>query len=391
MKVLLLANEPVDHAIAFANGIAPYAEVSMLAPENRFANLRRWINPDIDLELIDWPRMRSLRNPVFLWQLTQKIRARRPMIVHLLSNTALWLNAAVPFWRTAPLVTTVHDVTLHPGDRDTGRIPSWGPRLVARQSADLIVHGPDLAQEASRAFSKTLDRVHVLQHPAIRRYADLARIERMSPPTPDGLFRVLMFGRIFAYKGLDTLVRAEQLLADRIPGLRIVIAGRGDHPGKLRFLMGRPDRYDIRHRFIDDTETARIFTDADVIVLPYAEASQSGVLHVAATFGRPVVATDVGELGTTVRTNSLGIVVPPRDPARLADALERLAVEISLSRKLGAAARAWSLSENAPETVGVDAVALYRRILQRDSAAVRKVVSGADAVDCPKQVEREHF
>ncbi len=128
---------------------------------------------------------------------------------------------------------------------------------------------------------------------------------------------VLLFGRIFAYKGLEQLVRTEAVLGDRIPGLRITIAGRGDDPSSMRELMGDPARYDVRHRFIEDAEVAQLFLDADVVALPYTEASQSGVLNVAATFGKPIVATDVGELRRTVEGNGMGLVVPPGDPGPL--------------------------------------------------------------------------
>src|SRR5699024_5463865 len=95
--------------------------------------------------------------------------------------------------------------------------------------------------------------------------------------------------------------------------LRITIAGRGDDPWAFRSLMGKPDRYDIRHGFIEDPEVAQLFLDADVVVLPYTEASQSGVLNLAAAFGKPVIVTDVGELRASVEPNGLGMVVPPGD------------------------------------------------------------------------------
>ncbi len=153
----------------------------------------------------------------------------------------------------------------------------------------------------------------------------------------------------------------------------MVIAGRGDDPAALSGLMGDPGRYDIRHRFIEDREVAQLFLDADVVALPYVEASQSGVLNVAAAFGKPVVVTDVGELRATVEPNGLGLVVPPRDPQALAEALVRLAAEPRLAAELGARARAWAEGPNAPETVGREAAELYRR---RRPRAGRPVPAG---------------
>ena len=116
-------------------------------------------------------------------------------------------------------------------------------------------------------------------------------------------------------------------------------------------------------------EVAQLFLDADVVALPYVEASQSGVLNVAAAFGKPVVVTDVGELRATVEPNGLGLVVPPRDPQALAEALERLAAEPRLAAALGARARAWAEGPNAPEAVGREAADLYRRVVARAGVA----------------------
>ncbi|RAH98330.1 glycosyl transferase [Acuticoccus sediminis] len=362
MKPLLIATEPIDYSIAFANGLAQHLAPTVIAPARHYRSLAGWFDPAVTLRLVDWPRTRSAANLAFLWRLLQMVRGERPDLVHLLSNTALWLNAAAPLWRSLPLVTTVHDVTVHPGDSETARLPDWPARLIARQSRDLVVHGASLKQAAAARFGKPERNVHVLQHPAIRRYTDLGAREGLQRSSPTSEFRVLMFGRIYAYKGLRTLVRAEALLANRLPRLRIVIAGRGDDPLQLRGEMGVPERYDVRRRFIDDREVAQLFLDADVVALPYDEASQSGVLHLAAAFGKPVVVTDVGELAATVEPNRIGLIVPPGRPDCFGEAIARLAEDRHLLETLGENARAWSEGPNAPATVGAAAAALYRQL-----------------------------
>lgn len=385
MRVVLLNSEPVDYTIAYANGLAPHAETTAILPRARYAALREWIDPRVRLELVDWPRNRSLRNPAFLFWLSRRLKALDPDVLHLLSNTSPWLNLALPFWRGRPVVTTVHDVTIHPGDRDTARLPGWASRLVARQSDHLIVHGQTLRSAACDTFAKPASAVHVLQHPAICRYAELAQREGMAgKPDPKG-FNVLLFGRIFAYKGLETLIRAEARLGPRLPGLRITIAGRGDDPWSLRALMGAPERYDIRSGFIDDPEVARLFSEADVVVLPYDEASQSGVLHVAASFGKPVVVTDVGELRATVEPNGIGLVVPPRAPAELAQALLHLATHPEDHARLARNALDWSRGANAPRTIGAAAVALYAELVDAAAPYAERISVQTDGAHCPER------
>ena len=361
-KAMLLVTDLEDYTIAYANGVARHHPVMLCVPQRQFGRLAGWVEPSVDLRLLDWPRHRSLSNLRLLATLARLVHLERPALVHLLSNNTLWLNLAPPLWRGVPLVTTVHDVHVHPGDAETAVLPGWSTSLMARQSDHLFVHGEHLREAAARRFAKPAGRIHVIPHPALPRYAALARQRGLAPPRGPRLFTVLLFGRIYAYKGLSTLVRAEALLSGRLPDLRMVIAGRGDDPNDLAPAMGRPQCYDLRHRFIEDEEVAQLFLEADVVALPYSEASQSGVLHLAGTFGKPVVATDVGELGRTVREERLGLVVPPDDPVAFAGALERLATQPDLRARLGVAARAFAEGANSPDAVGARAAAIYRGI-----------------------------
>jgi len=363
MKALLLVSELEDYTIAFASGVAQHFPVVLGVPRRRYEHLASWFDPAVDLHLLDWPRHRSLSNPWFLYQLTRLIRQERPSLIHLLSNSTLWLNFAAPFWRPIPLLTTVHDVEVHPGDAETRRLPGWAPQMMVRQSNHLVVHGESLKRMVVDRYAKSPDSVHVLSHPSILRYVELARRCDMSPREPDGTMRVLMFGRIFAYKGLQHLVRAEAILKDTVPTLRVTIAGRGDDPHGLQPMMGDPAHYDIRSSFIEDAEVAQLFLDTDIVVLPYTEASQSGVLNLAAAFGKPVIVTDVGELRATVEANELGLVVPPGEPEMLAQAIRMLAENGDLRRKLGANAVDWAYGRNSPEQVGAQAAAVYREVV----------------------------
>lgn len=381
MKALMLVSELEDYTISLANGVARHMPVVLAVPRRRYARLAAEFGGEVDLRLLDWPRHSSLSNPRFLIELTRLVRRERPGVIHMLSNTTLWLNAAIPFWRGPPLVTTVHDVETHPGDAETAVLPQWATRLAARQSDDIIVHGEGLRRLAAARFCKPLDRVHVVPHPAILRYAERARREGLTRRAAGGRFTLLMFGRIFAYKGLSQLIRAEALLGGRVPGLRIVIAGRGDDAWAHRDLMGDPARYEVRNAFIEDDEVARLFLDADVVALPYIEASQSGVLNLAAAFGRPVITTDVGELGATVAAHGLGLAVPAGDPARFAAAIADLAARPDLAAALGANARAWAEGPNAPAAVGATTAALYRTIAGRKTA--RHAPSSAPAAALP--------
>jgi glycosyltransferase involved in cell wall biosynthesis len=132
---------------------------------------------------------------------------------------------------------------------------------------------------------------------------------------------------------------------------------------------------ELRNRFIPDEETAQLFLDADVVVLPYIEASQSGVIAISREFGLPVVATGVGGLPEAVRDGETGLIVPTRDPAALAQAILRLAREEPLRRRLGAAAQRYGTREFGRAATGRRVSRVYEQVL-RNRASKLAVARG---------------
>src|SRR5260370_24723692 len=181
----------------------------------------------------------------------------------------------------------------------------------------------------------------------------------------DGKINILFFGRIHAYKGLDFLIRSMPDVAARCADIRVIIAGKGDDLESYRKLMRAPQLFDIRDRFISDHETAQLFTDADLVVLPYIEASQSGVLAIANSFAKPVIVTDVGELGRSVEHGRTGLIVPPRDEKALAAAIIRLAVDGPLRERLRHAGRDAANRFASPQAVAERAMQIYERLPTR--------------------------
>jgi glycosyltransferase involved in cell wall biosynthesis len=123
---------------------------------------------------------------------------------------------------------------------------------------------------------------------------------------------LLFFGLIRDYKGLDLLLEAMPLLDD---SYQLVIAGEA-YGSFLKYqkiidLSPAKDRIRVLNRYIEDTEVPVLFSAADVLVLPYKSATQSGVLPVAYHFETPVVATNVGGLKASIEKAGTGIVCLP--------------------------------------------------------------------------------
>jgi Glycosyltransferase len=135
------------------------------------------------------------------------------------------------------------------------------------------------------------------------------------------------------------LLEAWQKVEARCPQAKLIIAGSGyDLPAYRERILGDP-QCELIDRFIPAEEVASLFARASVVVLPYVEATQSGVLATALAFGKPAVVTRVGSLPEMVENGVSGFVVPPRDADALAEALLALLTDDTLRQRMAQGVR----------------------------------------------------
>jgi glycosyltransferase involved in cell wall biosynthesis len=144
---------------------------------------------------------------------------------------------------------------------------------------------------------------------------------------PVGARTLLFFGYIRHYKGLDLLLEALALLLPEDPRYRLLIAGECyEDPAIYRRLierLGLQDHVYFEHAYIDNESVAEWFCAADVVILPYRSATQSGILNMAYGFEKPVVTTNVGGLGEFVEDEGTGILVTEASAPALAGGIRR--------------------------------------------------------------------
>ncbi len=139
---------------------------------------------------------------------------------------------------------------------------------------------------------------------------------------------VLFFGFIKPYKGVTHLIAATPALKARYGGsIRVLVVG--DIYGArepyfdLVAKLGVGDVLEIKDGFVPDETVEAYFCAADVVVLPYVSATQSGIVQIAYNYDKPVVTTSVGGLPEVVVDGETGFLVPPGDPDALARAVIR--------------------------------------------------------------------
>ena len=162
----------------------------------------------------------------FVQKLARDIRKSRPDIVHILTESNIWMNLLLLLVGTRPVLTTVHDVQFHPGDESSRRIPRTLINMLIQRSDAIIVHGDDMRNAAQDDLGVPSEKCFVFPHLPLDRPHRVASRYGYSKPH-DGIFRVLFFGRMYKYKGLRYLIEAAPLVKEKIPNARFVIAGSG--------------------------------------------------------------------------------------------------------------------------------------------------------------------
>jgi glycosyltransferase involved in cell wall biosynthesis len=260
--------------------------------------------------------------------------------------------------RTHPLVLTAHDVL--PREPRPGQLKAQR-RLYERVDA-VVVHSERGAERLRRDLGVPAERVHLIPHGAFTHLAELP-----DGPLPTDLATVerpvvLFFGLLRAYKGLDVLLDAWRGIDDAelwivgMPRMDLDALRAGAPPG-VRFLP----------RFVTDEEAAALFRRADLVVLPYREIDQSGVLFSALAFGKPLVLSDVGGFAE-VAASGAAELVPPGDAQALHTALVRLLRDPAERERLAAAASTAAATTYSWDAIARRTLALYEDLLRHNAA-----------------------
>jgi glycosyltransferase involved in cell wall biosynthesis len=258
---------------------------------------------------------RLLQAPALVAKLARRLRALDPdvAVCAMPGPLDVFVVAALR-WVRVPLVVIVHDADRHPGEHYPFLMTVQ--RLLVRSAAAVVTLSRHVASRLQARHGLDDRRIFVLRLPP------LVFAPGADPPKAHGgPLRLLFFGRLLSYKGLTLLRQAVSALG--CPGsweLRVV--GSGPESNELAALRATPG-VTVENRWVPDEEVAALMNWADAVVLPYLEASQSGVAPGAIAAGRIIVGTRVGGLTDQLSGQSLARLCDP-EPASLATALREL-------------------------------------------------------------------
>ncbi len=357
MKIAWISFGFREYSINHAGALADNHDVLLVLPASQDSGLNEIVDPRVSLFYFREARLRQpFRQIRQCLAIVRKVREFGPDVVHL-QQGHLWFNFAIPALRRYPLVMTIHDPRRHPEDLESKKTPQWTQDFGFRLADRVIVHGKSLINVVRDEIGIPGNRIDVIPHIA------LGALEPRPTRTEDDR-NVLFFGRIWPYKGLEYLILAEPLISEHIEDVRITIAGRGEDFSRYRQMMKNSERFEVHNSWVSDDTRDELFQRASVVVLPYVSATQSGVVPVAYSFGKPVVVTDVGALSDAVDHGRTGLLIPPRDVQALAEAIITLLRDKKSRRQMGANGRKKMQDEWVPDVVARRTVETYRSAIR---------------------------
>jgi glycosyltransferase involved in cell wall biosynthesis len=322
VKVALLHFCFEDYTIELANSLAKHVDLTLIQPEKVYTTCRDALDPDIRTISFAKPRIRDPRNVLSMMQMMQIIRDIQPDVLHVQETNDPWYDLTLKMNQMPPLVTTIHDVFRHPGDRQSVFGSEYTRRIAFQRSQQIIVHAQHLKSAMTEHFKVPASRLNVIPHGELGSLYQ--RTAKNQDPVIKEPYTLLFMGRIWPYKGLKYLIAAMPLIAKIIPDIKLIIAGKGENIEQYFPEDDDRSRYEILNRFIKADEVTHLFKKSTLSILPYVEASQSGVAALAFGMGSPIIASDVGGLSEIIRHGKDGLLVPPGNVRALADAIIQL-------------------------------------------------------------------
>jgi len=359
MKIVLFATGLLDYTVALANALSPRSDVYFITATSSIGEYEGILDDHVQRIELDIPNFRSPRNLVTIQRISRLIRSLHPDILHIQGSNfwqSLMLSAI-----TCPVVATIHDPWPHLGEKRAVVVQAEVSHILMRLFVKrFFVHGRAMQDYMVNRYRLAREQVPIIPLGAFsfdKKYATRKFAEE------EGL--VLFFGRLYPYKGLEYLIQAEPLITERFPKARFIIAGR-EGKGYLeecKKLIQHSDRFTIYHqKYISNELVAELFERASIVVLPYIDASQSGIVPLAYAFGKPVVVSDVGSLAEAVEDGQTGFVVPPRDVDRLAQAVVTLLTDKALRTIMGANGYRKTLNELSWSHIAEKTLCVYKEL-----------------------------
>lgn len=294
------------------NGCKVYAIIS-----NDTENFDKWKKLDL-AELISIPTYNGvssfIRNSVKFWlfrrkKIKEKFKFQNIDVVYtpMIQPWSLMINS---IFKDSQHVVTVHDPIPHIG---TSFVYKWICRKTAIKADKIVILSEKFRKFSIKYYRKKNECVYVIPHGIFDYYKTFPK-KKTKTLYDKSKINFLFFGRITKYKGLHVLAKAYEKLSREYENVTLSIVGNGNFQ-EYREDFNNLSNVNVINRWINDDEVGNFFEGKNIVtVLPYVEATQSGVIPIAMEYKSLVIASNTGGLSEQIEDKVTGYLCEPGDP-----------------------------------------------------------------------------
>lgn len=297
-NALLQSKSNIEFQVIIPNNIDNLEDWEVL--EKKYGNIRiHYVNTYSGLFSFLWA-MFNIFNYV---KIASTIKDFNPNWIYMPMGSLL--NPGIFFFlQKYKKIYTLHDPILHEGEQ------SWFVETIRkieiRNSNKIILLNNYFKEKTSQQYMIPEDNILVIPHAAFLRETEPKYFDNYQ-------YKMLFLGRIEKYKGIELLLDTFKIIRKSIPNLQLTIAGKGNiepYSDKINENSSNGGDLKIISKWLTEYDIEKLLDETDFVILPYIDASQSGVIPVAFGNGRTVLATNVGALSEQI-PEGLGFLAEP--------------------------------------------------------------------------------
>ncbi len=231
----------------------------------------------------------------------------------------IWTVLFIPFFKIVKIlhIITIHDATPHPGDPVIWKLIN---KFLVNNAYRIVVLSNYVKKELIKYYRLESKSIIVSIH-GLLSYSNLDYKEKVFN---ENSLRLVFFGRIEKYKGLEYLLKAQIELEKEYNDIYLEVYGSGNIDSYKK-LIKNIKNIKLENRWLEDDEIYDIFSKPCINIATYIEASQSGTIPIALSSGIPTIATNIGALSEQVINNETGIVIESENiSSNLVQVIEKL-------------------------------------------------------------------
>ncbi len=352
-------------------------DIALIVPENKHTK------PSIDFPILKWmPRkdkqaggklVKIFKFMVYLIKVLKYIHQNKVAIVH---YQFFRRKSEVLFFYflkmlKIKLVYTAHNVLPHENRRYDFKIQAF----VLKTSTAIIAHTQFIKNKLLETFDIENDKIFVIAHGNYDSQLPEKQISkeqaRKNLNINENENVILFFGAIKEYKGLDLLLDAFEIAASKMQNLKLVIAGSPDSNKIKEKYLNKINQLKAKNNIIYNFDyiltekVADYFLAADIIALPYKNIYHSGIIHLAFSYGRPFVATDVGDFREMAEAGKCGKISPEKTASSFADTMLECFSDKTLLKEMGAYCKKVSDTKYSWDNIAKKTHNLYKNLYSK--------------------------